>query len=484
MSIEVISNGYGSGKTYIYKKENFYYNKETNLKPEKEKYLDALKKSKQFLINNKTEFNQFLFDIQYHILTDPFVNEMILNNIDHNNLNALDSINNSYNFFIKKLENKNEYFKNRIDDITSIKNLLINYLNTEIKSFPKFKSNTILVVEEILPVDLFQIDFKYVRGIITKKLSQYSHVAILLSSYNIPIINYDINNIEENKYYLIDTYSKKVLRKIDKDISDQKVELKKYNFDFKNYELLVNLNSLRQIKILHQQNINQIGLVRSELLFSTIDIPTFEEQVFVYEKVLNSFDDVTIRTFDYQVDKHPNLLKRFNETNTYLVEQLKALYSINKSFTLIFPMIEDLSLFDEKVMEVLKSRKDIKIGLTLESVKGIKNLDYLLKHFDTLSIGTNDLKCSVHNIDRTEANLADLCIDKELKEILKISRENNIEPTICGLMASSPKEVEKLLNFGYKKFSSELSSVSKIYQIIKERDEIESIWFINCRCWA
>src|SRR5690606_20479068 len=211
--------------------------------------------------------------------------------------------------------------------------------------------------------------------------------------------------------------------------------------------------------------------------------PTEETLYASYKEVLSAFKDekVVIRTLDIGGDKPLSYLPRTHELNPFLglrgirfslsyqsifVKQLRALLKANThgNLSIMLPMISTKEeiiaskrLVDEAILSLKVEFIEVQkphIGIMIEVPSAALQIDVLSKQVDFVSIGTNDLLQYIFAADRMNEEVTHLyqpyhpTFLKLLKSIIDHGHQNKVEVSVCGEMASDPKQALLLIGLG------------------------------------
>jgi phosphotransferase system enzyme I (PtsP) len=375
----------------------------------------------------------------------------------------------------------------------------------------KADDKLIIIAHELFPSQLITWPLNKVAGIVCETGGYTSHVAIIAKALKIPTlmgVEKLTNSVKQNESLLLDCVAgncfvkpnEKLLKKYREiikthekniDFSDFIVDQNHQTTDGVKVKLLANMSLVSEIPMLKQYGSAGIGLYRTEFLFMIRNsAPTVEDQVKVYStfaKTCNE-DNFTIRLLDIGGDKPVPYLNCVEETNPLLgirgirllLKNPKLLMNhidaiLQTSFVspvkILIPMITTI---DELIMikNIIEQRRktlekeldrkinDYKIGFMVETPSIIWELDKAIKHVDFISIGSNDLIQYAFAVDRNNSSAIDNfngtnpATIKMLKTIAEtVSRHPGKELTLCGEIASDPKNIPLLIGIGLQNFS-------------------------------
>ena len=250
-----------------------------------------------------------------------------------------------------------------------------------------------------------------------------------------------------------------------------------------------------------------IGLLRSEFIY--MDSPTYpseEEQFLAYKEVLEKMRGrkVIIRTLDLGTDKQAAYFRPEKENNPALgyrairislaqpgifKTQLRALYRASAfgNLDILFPLIISVDevrqirkiigeVTDELDAEGIEYKKDMRLGIMIETPAAVMISDKLAKEVDFFSIGTNDLTQYTLAIDRQNPKL-ETYFNKMHPAVLKmiqITAENahraGIEVDICGEAAADLDHTQDFIDMGIDALSVAPNMVLPLRKKIRECD--------------
>ena len=391
---------------------------------------------------------------------------------------------------------EDEYFKQRAEDIISVGKHLINTMQEkEIKV--ELNENSVLVAEDLTPADTSSMNMANVIGIVLRDGGPTSHAVIVAKNLGIPCvigIGESIKEINNDDLIALDGSTGKLNINPDEDVIESLNETKKREEEIRNsftlseyknqdFEFLINVGSGEEIESFNHPFLNSIGLFRSEFIYlDRSSIPTIEEQRDILEKIQDKFSGaITYRTLDIGGDKQVDYLSLPVEENPFLGVrgirlslQFEELYrsQIESILTskdahrvkIMFPMISTIEDFikSKSIIEEIAEhlgKKVPEVGIMIETPSSTILLEDFAQHVDFFSIGTNDLTQYIMAADRGNPNLIEYqdslhpAILRVLENVFNVSKEQGIEVSVCGEMASDPISAIALYVLGLRKFS-------------------------------
>ena len=445
-----------------------------------------------FKNNNRNEEAEIL-DAYILILQDP----EITGQITAENQSSVKEI---YNIFESSgnilASMEDEYFKQRAEDIISVGKHLVNTMQEkEIKV--ELNKNSVLVAEDLTPADTSSMNMANVIGIVLRDGGPTSHAVIVAKNLGIPCVigvGESIKEINNDDLIALDGSTGKLNINPDEDVIESLNETKKREEEIRNsftlseyknqdFEFLINVGSGEEIEAFNHPFLNSIGLFRSEFIYlDRSSIPTIEEQRDILEKIQDKFSGaITYRTLDIGGDKQVDYLSLPVEENPFLGVrgirlslQIEELYrsQIESILTsrdahrvkIMFPMISTIEDFikSKSIIEEIAEhlgKKMPEVGIMIETPSSTILVEDFAQHVDFFSIGTNDLTQYIMAADRGNPNLIEYqdslhpAILRVLENVFSVSKEQSIEVSVCGEMASDPISAIALYVLGLRKFS-------------------------------
>lgn len=421
-----------------------------------------------------------------------------------------------------------ELMQQRASDVKDIKVSLLEILSgargVKIEDVP---SGSILIAKDFTPSMTSRINRENVAGIIAEVGSVTSHSAILARALDIPAVlsltdamtvikDGDVLAIDGVKGYVYQDPDEVTLSEIQK-LHDDYLEEKASLMDYFGKESVTKSGSKRAVycnigKPEDANNVNQnsgegIGLFRTEFLFMDRPaVPTEEEQFEAYSTVAKSMagKEVIIRTLDVGGDKEIPYIDIPKEDNPFLglravryclqneelyKVQLKALIraAVYGEIKIMVPLVTDIeelkavkALIKECEAELEAAgtpfKKDVPVGVMIETPAAVFIADDLAKEAAFFSIGTNDLTGYTMAVDRGNAAVANLysvhkpAVLKAIELTIKAAKNAGIPVGMCGEAAADKDLIPSLVEWGLDEFSVTPNSVLRTRKAICECD--------------
>lgn len=463
-----------------------------------------------------------ILDAELQMTQDPLLTDEVEYQIRTQGRNAEIIFHELIDHYQKKFDSlADSIFRERFKDIQDIARRVMSYLlkNTRV-SLMDIPKDSIVFARELTTSDIAEASHSSVIAFVSHFGGTTSHAAIVAKAKGIPYItNVDYESLESFKdcELIFDGRTGEIIVNPDEKLKehyrklkdqlvchqeklDQIQDLPAETFDGYTVRLVANMETLNEIKMLHQFGGSGVGLFRSEYAFSPENgFPSEDEQFKLYKKVVEQMEGlpIVIRTFDIGGDKFLGNQMMAVETNPYLgcrairfllkesdlfKVQLRAIWRAANygDVSIMFPMISSLQeLLEAKkviyeVREELLRRHEripekIRIGCMIEVPSAAIISDLLAKECDFLSIGTNDLIQYALAVDRGNHSISSLyapthpSVIRLIKLIVQQANNQGIPVTICGEIAADPRFTPLLLGLGVH----ELSVAARYIPIVK-----------------
>ena len=390
----------------------------------------------------------------------------------------------------------------------------------------------VLVANDIAPADMLQFKGSVFIGFITDVGGRTSHTAIVARSMDIPAVvgaREASRIIRQDDWLVIDGDAGIVI------VNPSTILLEEYRFkqrqsglererlsrlrhtpavtlDGQPVELLANIELPGDASGALEAGAVGVGLFRSEFLFMNRGggLPGEDEQFEAYRAAVLAMKGlpVTIRTVDIGADKPMDRMTVSELRHEHTLNPALGLRAIRWSLSepgmfrqqlrailrasafgkvrLLIPMVaqinevrqtlEALARAKQQLDESGKAYTDVQLGAMVEVPAAALVLPAILKYFDFVSIGTNDLIQYTLAIDRADeavAHLYDPWHPAVLRLIELTIRQANAMGrgvSVCGEMAGDPAFTELLLGMGLRSFSMHPSQVAAIKQRVLRAD--------------
>ena len=390
----------------------------------------------------------------------------------------------------------------------------------------------VMVANDIAPADMLQFKRSVFTGFITDVGGKTSHTAIVARSMDIPAVvgaREASRIIRQDDWVVIDGDAGIVIvdpspivleeyrfRQRQSDLSRERLSRLRHTpamtLDGERVELLANIEMPSDAAAALAAGAVGVGLFRSEFLFMNRggDLPGEDEQFEAYRAAVEAMNGlpVTIRTVDIGADKpldrmSANELRHEHALNPALGlrairwslsepgmfrQQLRAILraSAYGKVKILIPMVAHMSevrlIFEALTRAQLqltaagKAFTKVEVGAMIEVPAAALALTSFLRHFDFVSVGTNDLIQYTLAIDRADESVAHLydpwhpAVLRLLAQTIEQAVAAGKGVSVCGEMAGDPSFTELLLGMGLRSFSMHPSQVASIKQRVLRTD--------------
>ena len=529
------SAGIGIGKAAIVEETELVIKKETisDAAAEKERFHAALNQAMEEtdalakdLATRVGEKEAEILNGHLMLLSDPMLTGEIENTIAGENAcseYAIESVCNMYADMFASMGD--ELMQQRATDMRDIKTrmqkILLGVSSVDIASLP---AGSIIVAKDLTPSMTAGINPDNVCGIVTELGGKTSHSAILARALEIPAVvavEGFLNNVKDGDTVGLDGSEGIVFVNPEETITaeyetkrtaylKEKKELDQYigkptvTKDGVTIELVANIGKPEDVDKVLQYDAEGIGLFRTEFLFMDRNsMPTEDEQFEAYQKVAIAMNGkpVIIRTLDIGGDKEIPYMGLKKDENPFLGyrairfcldrredvyrPQLRALLRASAfgNIKIMVPMVTCLEEFREAkaMIEEVKAeldlkgiayKRDIQVGIMVETAAASLMADAFAKEVDFFSIGTNDLTQYTMSVDRGNDKVSYLysplnpAVLRSIRHIIQCGRKEGIMVGMCGEAASDPLMIPLLLAFGLNEFSMSASAVLNARKLI------------------
>ncbi|MTK06337.1 MAG: phosphoenolpyruvate--protein phosphotransferase [Hungatella sp.] len=460
------------------------------------------------------------------LLSDPMLVGEIETSISGEMVNsefAIETVCNTYADMFASMGD--ELMQQRATDMRDIKTrmqkILLGVSSVDIGALP---AGSVIVARDLTPSMTAGINPSNVTGIVTELGGKTSHSAILARALEIPaVVALDgiMSQIKDGTELILDGSEGVVFADPDQSVREEytakrdvflkeKKELEQYigkptvTKDGVTIELVANIGKPEDVDKVLQYDGEGVGLFRTEFLFmDRTSMPTEEEQFEAYRKVASAMNGkpVIIRTLDIGGDKEIPYMGLEKDENPFLGyrairfcldrkddvyrPQLRALLRASAfgNIRIMVPMVTCLEEYREAkalIEEIKKEldeasisyKKDIQVGIMVETAAASLMADVFAKEVDFFSIGTNDLTQYTMSVDRGNDKVSYLysplnpAVLRSIRHVIECGRKEGIMVGMCGEAASDPMLIPLLLAFGLNEFSMSASAILNARKLI------------------
>ena len=390
----------------------------------------------------------------------------------------------------------------------------------------------VLVAGDIAPADMLQFKSSIFTGFITDVGGKTSHTAIVARSLDIPAVvgaREASRIIRQDDWVVIDGDAGVAV------VNPSPIVLEEYRFrqrqsqlerarldrlrhtpavtlDGQAVELLANIELPVDAASALAAGAVGVGLFRTEFLFMNRngELPGEEEQFQAYKAVVTAMQGlpVTIRTVDVGADKPLDQMSAQELRHEHTLNPALGLRAIRWSLSepdmfdqqlrailrasafgkvrVLMPLVAHLSEIRAGLQAVARARQQldrrghaygaVEVGAMIEVPAAAIAIDVFLRHFDFVSIGTNDLIQYTLAIDRADESVAHLydawhpAVLSLIANTIQRARAVGRHVSVCGEMAGDQAFTEVLLAMGLCSFSMHPAQIATIKQRILRTD--------------
>ncbi|GAD21803.1 phosphoenolpyruvate--protein phosphotransferase [Acidovorax sp. MR-S7] len=385
----------------------------------------------------------------------------------------------------------------------------------------------VLVAHDLSPADMLQFKQSVFAGFVTDVGGKTSHTAIVARSMDIPAVvgaRGASQLVRQDDWVIIDGDAGVVI------VDPSPIILAEYRFrqrqialererlarllhtpavtlDAQAIELLANIEQPADAAAALGVGAVGVGLFRSEFLFMGRGgrLPDEEEQYRAYREAVEGMQGlpVTIRTVDVGADKPLDKGHKDSSLNPALGlrairwslaepamfrTQLRAVLRAagHGKVKLLFPMLAHAGEIRQTLAQLDLARAEldtrgaaygpVEVGAMIEVPAAALIVREFLRHFDFLSIGTNDLIQYSLAIDRADEAVAHLydplhpAVLRLVADVIAAGARQGKSVSVCGEMAGDVTMTRLLLGLGLRSFSMQPAQILAVKQEVLRAD--------------
>jgi phosphotransferase system enzyme I (PtsI) len=415
--------------------------------------------------------------------------------------------------------------RERAADIAHVtREIALHLAGSGARPIPEPPQGSILVADELSPVDAARLDPRRVRAIALERGGPTSHASIIARSFGLPAVVGVaglLETVSPERPIVVDgdrgvvdpTPSKERLRKSLEKIREARDRNRRLRArtsgaaatrDGARVVVRANLELLEEIPALDRHHAEGVGLFRSEFLYlkAAPSTPDVEEQREAYEKLLAAAQPhpVVVRTYDLGGEKgigpapgeNPALgLRglRYCLANPALFDaQLMALCLASRQgeLKILLPMVTTLSELRaaRQRLATAASRAGLAqpppLGVMIEVPSAALLASKLATVADFFSIGTNDLAQYALAVDRANPDVSALfrplhpAILRMVKWVVEAGAALARPVAICGEMAADPLGIGALIGLGIRELSVTPVAIAGVKESLSAIDSVRA----------
>ena len=431
------------------------------------------------------------------------------------------------------------YLRERIADVEQVVERVLRALSGSagLARSASGDGDLVLIAHDIAPADMLQFKTGVFKGFVTDVGGKTSHTAIVARSLDIPAVvgarsagslirQDDLVIIDGDSGLLIVDPSPVILddyrlRQQEAQLARERLKRLKFTpartLNAEPVELLANIEQPEDCAPALEAGAAGVGLFRTEFLFMNrgSNLPGEDEQYAAYSRVLQAMQGkpVTIRTIDIGSDK-PLDVEDYRDGDFTHLNPALGLRAIRYSLSdpamfrvqlrallraaalgplkMLIPMVAHASEIRQTFAELDKARAElaaegvrfgpVEVGAMIEVPGAALALPLFLRHFDFLSVGTNDLVQYTLAIDRADEAVSNLydplhpAVLNLLAQIIAQTRAAGawkgrpVDISVCGEMAGDPTLTRLLLGMGLRSFSMHPAQILAVKQEVLRAD--------------
>ena len=467
-----------------------------------------------------------IFDVQISILDDMDLRRQVESYIRQNLAaeKAFDVV--LHEWRARFAHHASPMMRERVGDLTDVHIRLLSILlglpDHDPVDVPK-GAKAILVTHDLTPSLTVQLDRETIAAIATDAGTRTAHVAILARSLGLPAVvglRDATMRLSGGENAVLDgSTGTLVINPTDAEVAvfqhraereardeaelRQLVTAEPVTTDGQRIVLRANVDLPEESTLAATSGAEGVGLMRTEfLVVGRAAMPDEDEQYRAYRRVVEAFGGkpVVIRTFDIGGDKLPaggfpheanpflgwRAIRMCLDESELFKVQLRALMraALHGDVRIMLPLVVTVDevrgaqkLLDEAADELaarnVPFRRDLPLGVMVETPAAAMITDVLAKEVAFFSIGTNDLVQYTLAVDRGNVNLAARftplhpAVLRLVKRTVDVGRAAGLEVAVCGEMASQPVMVFALIGLGVRQLSVAPRAVPLVKHIIR-----------------
>ncbi|WP_042429575.1 phosphoenolpyruvate--protein phosphotransferase [Comamonas granuli] len=385
----------------------------------------------------------------------------------------------------------------------------------------------VLVAQDLSPADLLQFKKSVFAGFVTDVGGKTSHTAIVARSMDIPAVvgaRSGSQLVRQDDWIIIDGDAGVVIVDPSPIIlaeygyRQRQIELERerltrlrhtpaVTLDGERVQLLANIEMPQDAAAAVAAGAVGVGLFRTEFLFMgrAGSLPDEEEQYRAYREAVEGMQGlpITIRTIDIGADKPLDKGHKGTSLNPALGlrairwsladpgmfrTQLRALLraATHGKVNIMFPMLAHPAEVEQTLAQVRLAQAELDargavhapaaLGAMIEVPAAALMVRYFLRHFDFLSIGTNDLIQYTLAIDRADEAVSHLydpmhpAVLRLVADVIAAGRAQGKSVSVCGETAGEVGMTRLLLGLGLRSFSMHPAQILAVKQEVLRAD--------------
>jgi phosphotransferase system enzyme I (PtsP) len=394
----------------------------------------------------------------------------------------------------------NPFFRERVFDLKDVFRRLYWHLRPDVQRGGPDGDRVVLVSREASVLDLFSVDPDRLAGVVVQNGGPHCHAAILARSLGLPMVG-QVADVTERlatgALVRIDGATGRVeplgalpAESPNGHAREACVIPAAARFQLASLgaaglpRIEATINLLSEVDRAVELGVPGVGLYRTEfLLLARRTLPTEEEQVELYRKLLTRLDGrpASIRTFDLRPDKmahlahvSPGNARAFDWRRVLGSPIVQGLFrdqvrAILRAATagparILVPLVTHTAQLDYIVETVRRCREDldregleqgesVPLGIMIETAAALPMVEEWAPQVDFLALGTSDLTASALGLDRDdpvggEGALNHPGLLRMIRDAIAAAHRAGRPITACGELATAPEAAVALAASG------------------------------------
>jgi len=406
--------------------------------------------------------------------------------------------------------------QDRLYDLKDVFRRIRWHLQSDVARTETAGDRLVLVAREASVMDLFAVDHARLAAVVVERGGPQCHAAILARSLGLPMVGQlppVIDGVTPGMLLLVDGTRGRIeldpppataaLPPPDSERLPARPPQRAAPAHGYRPRVEANINLFGEASQALAQDVAGVGLFRSEfLVLARGTVPSEEEQFGVYRKLLAKFGGrpVSFRTFDLRADKRPHpssgspgdclldwrLVLQSPPMQQVFKQQVRAVLraaALGRA-RLVVPMITRSEQVDfiratveracmELSAEGLAFRRDVPVGLMIETAAAVGLMDAWAEQVDFFALGTNDLLMSALGLDRNDPVGGDRNdvlhpgLLRLVRDAVAAGHRAGRAVTVCGEMAADPRGACALAAFRVDALSVAVAHVPAVRRALE-----------------
>ncbi len=411
--------------------------------------------------------------------------------------------------------------QDKASDILDIGRRLIHCLSASLLSEVEFEKGTVIVAPSLTPSQLVRYIHHGIVAVVTETCGPKSHTAILARGLSIPLVTgipsacaliphrtlavvdgaagkvvFNLSDEEQSAFQ--QTFDQLVT-----DISDEEdvIPDAPVTADGVHVKLLLNISDAVEADAISQLGADGVGLFRTEFAYMDLAWWPAEDEIYgSYRDVAERLGDkeLNIRLVDFGAEKcppyadiplnrNPSLgvrgIRLLLQREDILKPQVQAIARLarERAVTLMLPMLDTVDTLETTIDRLCRftgcatrAQFPFRLGAMIEVPAAALQVDEILPHVDSISIGLNDLTQYLLAADRDDEfveryhDAMQPSVLRLLGRVVAAASAQGKPLTICGELAGDPKLTGLLLALGIRRLSVARSSYRGVIKSLRQ----------------